>query len=68
MDHTNQLSFRDGLQWLIKVTCSLTYDVYTYIFQYQGAIGQRNGLSTIDAQQANRLYQSECSKRGGGGL
>lgn len=35
--------------------------------RYQGVIGQRRGLSPIDAQQANLLYRNECRKRGGGG-
>lgn len=34
---------------------------------YKVAIGQRQGLSTIDAQQADLLYQRECSSREGGG-
>ena len=38
-----------------------------HIFQYQNVIGQRIGLSPIDARQANLLYRSECAKRGGGG-
>ena len=38
-----------------------------HIFQYQNIIGQRIGLSSIDARQANLLYRSECAKRGGGG-
>nr|XP_058957072.1 blastula protease 10-like [Pocillopora verrucosa] len=35
--------------------------------RYQNVIGQRIGLSPIDARQANLLYRSECAKRGGGG-
>ncbi|RMX49881.1 hypothetical protein pdam_00014405, partial [Pocillopora damicornis] len=35
--------------------------------KYQNVIGQRIGLSSTDAEQANLMYRSECAKRGGGG-
>ena len=36
------------------------------ILLLQAVIGQRRGLSSIDAQQANLLYRDECAKREGG--
>jgi len=37
------------------------------LFDNQVTLGQRNGLSPIDAQQMNLLYKGECSGGGGGG-
>ena len=36
-----------------------------YLFQVQ--LGQRQGISAIDARQMNLLYKSQCGGGGGGG-